>query len=230
MTKSFAIIPARAGSKRIPNKNIQLINGRPLIAFPILAALNSGIFDDVIVSTDSQRIAEIARSFGASVPFIRDAKISDDFTPTIPVIRDAISKLPEVNEEDIITCIYPTSIFVTPDLLKKAYPLTHSLKHRNFVVTFTSFPYPIQRALRMDSENKLNFISAENANMRSQDLETTYHDAAQFYMARACTWKSEESVFNEAVGVEISRKYVQDIDTFEDLENARYLINMIEHS
>ena len=110
MNKSYAVIPARGGSKRIPNKNIQEINGMPLISFPITAALGSQEFADVFVSTDSKEIAEISVAHGASVPFIRDSKLSDDLTPTIPVVRDAISRIASLADEDIICCIYPTSI------------------------------------------------------------------------------------------------------------------------
>lgn len=227
MTKSFAIIPARAGSKRIPDKNIQLIDGKPLIAFPIEAAINSGIFEDVFVSTDSQKIAGISESYGALAPFIRDINLSDDFTPTIPVIRDAISHLSQISKGDLVTCIYPTSIFITPELLNEASILSDSLSNDNFVVSYTRFSYPIQRALRKNSNGELSFITLENAPARSQDLEPAFHDAAQFYMARTSAWNTEDSVFNNALGVEISSKYVLDIDTLEDLENARFIFSKL---
>ena len=227
LTKFFAIIPARAGSKRIPDKNVQLIDGKPLISFPIVSAINSGVFEEVYVSTDSQKIANIAEYYGASAPFIRDAKLSDDLTPTIPVIRDAISRLPQIAIDDVVVCIYPTSIFVSPELLVRASLLSHQLSNSNFVVSFTNFPYPIQRALRKNLDNKLNFFSVENALARSQDLEPAFHDAAQFYLARVTAWNVQDSVFKDALGIEIPRKYVQDIDTPEDLENAKLIYKLI---
>jgi pseudaminic acid cytidylyltransferase len=226
VNKSYAVIPARGGSKRIPNKNIQEINGMPLISFPITAALGSQEFADVFVSTDSKEIAEISVAHGASVPFIRDSTLSDDLTPTIPVVRDAISRIASLADEDIICCIYPTSIFVSAKLLRAASLLSAKLGPDNFLVSYTSFPYPIQRALRRDVHGLLNFVAPENSNTRSQDLEPSFHDAAQFYFARKSAWLNQDSVFKNALGFEISRKHVQDIDTWEDLENAKFILSV----
>jgi N-acylneuraminate cytidylyltransferase len=230
VTKVFAIIPARGGSKRIPDKNIQLADGKPLIAFPILTAISSGFFEEVIVSTDSEKIASISRAFGASTPFLRDADLSDDYTPTIPVIRDAVNKLPQIGADDIVCCIYPTSIFLTNVILASAIEMSPRLSSHNFIVSYTTFAYPIQRALRKDLAGTLNFFEAKNALARSQDLEPAYHDAAQFYFARRVAWETQNSVFTDSIGVEIPRRYVQDIDTFEDLENARLILNMLNKS
>lgn len=230
MTKIFAIIPARGGSKRIPNKNIQLANGKPLIAFPILTAINSGFFEEVFVSTDSEQIASISRTFGASTPFLRDADLSDDYTPTIPVIRDALNRLPQIDTNDIVCCLYPTSIFLTNQMLAEAIELSPQLSNHNFILSYTTFAYPIQRALRRDSAGKLTIINPENISARSQDLEPAYHDAAQFYFARRLGWETQDSGFNDSLGVEIPRRYVQDIDTFEDLENARFILNLLNRT
>ena len=230
MTKIFAIIPARGGSKRIPNKNIQLANGKPLIAFPILTAISSGFFEEVFVSTDSEEIASISRTFGASTPFLRDADLSDDYTPTIPVIRDALNRLPQIDTDDIVCCIYPTSIFLTNQMLADAIELCPQLSNHNFILSYTTFAYPIQRALRRDLAGKLTIIDPENISARSQDLEPAYHDAAQFYFARRLGWETQDSGFNDSLGVEIPRRYVQDIDTFEDLENARFILNLLNQS
>ena len=230
MTKIFAIIPARGGSKRIPNKNIQLADGKPLIAFPIETAISSGFFEDVFVSTDSDEIASIARSFGASTPFLRNADLSDDYTPTIPVIRDSLKKLSQIGEGDIVCCIYPTSIFLTNKMLKNAIDISQQLTNYNFIVSYTTFSYPIQRALRKDAAGHLNFFEPKNFSARSQDLELAYHDAAQFYFASRRCWETQDSVFTDALGVEIPRRDVQDIDTFEDLENARLILRMRNQS
>ena len=230
MTKFFAIIPARGGSKRIPNKNIQLADGKPLIAFPILTAISSGFFEEVIVSTDSEEIASISRTFGASTPFLRDADLADDYTPTIPVIRDALNRLPQIGADDIICCIYPTSIFLTNSMLSKAIEISPRLSKDNFIVSYTTFPYPIQRALQKDATGTLSFFDPKNMSARSQDLDPAYHDAAQFYFARRLSWETQDSVFNDALGVEIPRRHVQDIDTFEDLENARLILKLQNQS
>lgn len=226
MSKIYAVIPARSGSKRIPNKNVQVINGKPLIAYPIEAAKLSGVFEEIIVSTDSQTIADVARTFGAKIPFIRDKSLADDFTPTIPVIRDSILRMEDIEESDLICCLYPTSVFITPNLLGNAAEISQSLRHDNFVVSFTKFPYPIQRALRKNAEGELTFMYPENANVRSQDLETAFHDAAQFYIARKSAWISQESVFHHAIGIELSSNLVQDIDTPDDLERARLILEL----
>ena len=226
MSKIYAVIPARGGSKRIPDKNIQLMNGKPLIAYPIEAAKLSGVFEEIIVSTDSQTIAETARTCGAKTPFIRDKSLADDFTPTIPVIRDSILRVEDIGESDLVCCLYPTSIFITPDLLRSAAEMSQSLRQDNFLVSFTKFPYPIQRALRKNDEGELTFVNPENANVRSQDLETSFHDAAQFYFARKSAWISQDSVFRHAIGIELSSNLVQDIDTPDDLERARLILNL----
>ena len=226
MSKIYAVIPARSGSKRIPNKNIQVMNGKPLLAYPIEAAKLSGVFEEIIVSTDSQTIAETARTCGAKIPFIRDKSLADDFTPTIPVIRDSILRVEDIGESDLVCCLYPTSVFITPDLLRNAAEKSQSLKHDNFLVSFTKFPYPIQRALRKNDEGELTFMNPENANVRSQDLETAFHDAAQFYIARKSAWISQESVFHHAIGIELSSNLVQDIDTPDDLERARLILSL----
>jgi len=221
----YAIIPARGGSKRIPDKNIQFINDKPLITYPILAALESEEFAEVFVSTDSPAIAEISRQAGASVPFIRGPELSDDLTPTIPVIRDAISRLPQIRDKDIVCCLYPTSIFLSSALLRDASAISQELMSDNFLVSYTSFPYPIQRALRRDSNGNLSFFEPKNSNSRSQDFEPSFHDAAQFYFARKSAWLNQDSVFQNAMGYELPRSQVQDIDTLEDLEHAKFILS-----
>ncbi len=226
MNKIYAVIPARGGSKRIPNKNIQAINGKPLIAYPVEAARISGVFEDIIVSTDSQTIAEAARKYGANIPFMRENSLADDFTPTIPVIRDSILRVAGIDESDLVCCLYPTSVFITPELLKHAAKVSQTLKHDNFLVSFTKYPYPIQRALQKNNEGELSFVHPENADARSQDLEPAFHDAAQFYIARKSAWFSQDSVFRQAIGIEIPSNLVQDIDTPDDLERARLILSL----
>jgi len=221
---SIAIIPARGGSKRIPRKNVRMLDGKPLISFPIVAALESQMFSEVFVSTDDSEIADIAKSYGAKVPFLRSAELSDDFTSTIPVIRDSIQRIEKLDYTfENCCCIYPTSIFVTPkDLLAAHKQLADSPKS-DFVVSVVKYPYPIQRAVGMNSELDISFLHQEYLSARSQDLPNTYHDAAQFYLGKKSAWTDSESVFINAIGYLLDSSKIQDIDDEEDLRKAEFL-------
>jgi N-acylneuraminate cytidylyltransferase len=221
---SIAIIPARGGSKRIPRKNLQLVNGKPLISYPILAALQSGVFSDVFVSTDDSEISEIAQSYGAKVPFIRSADLSDDLTPTIPVVRDAILRFLELGIEfENCCCLYPTSIFVSEINLQDSCAQFLETSETNFLVSVVKYPYPIQRALRLSTGNKINFLNPEYASTRTQDLVGSFHDAAQFYWGRKNHWLESDSVFSNASGFLMDSSKIQDIDDLEDLRRAELL-------
>ena len=222
---NIAIIPARGGSKRIPRKNLQLINGKPLISYPIMAALRSNVFSDVFVSTDDSEISEIAQSYGAKVPFIRSADLSDDLTPTIPVIRDAILKLLDSGVEfENCCCLYPTSIFVSDSNLQDSHAQFLESVESNFLVSVVKYPYPIQRALQLGSNNKINFLHPEYISTRTQDLVGTYHDAAQFYWGKKNQWLESDSVFSNASGFLMDSSKIQDIDDLEDLRRAESLM------
>ena len=221
---SVAIIPARGGSKRIPRKNVRILDGRPLISFPIIAALESGIFKEVFVSTDDPEIAEIAKSFGAVVPFLRSPDLSDDFTPTIPVIRDSIERIISSGYSfDKVCCLYPTSIFVTSYDLQTAHDQLVESSNIDFVVSVVKYPYPIQRALEMDKTLGITFSNPVNISSRSQDLPNSYHDAAQFYWGSKSAWMERESVFINASGYLLDYSKIQDIDDEEDLRKAEFL-------
>jgi len=224
MPKHYLIIPARSGSKRIPGKNLKEIGGLPMLAHPISNALKSQIFDDLYVSTDSERVASVARKYGAETPFIRSADLADDFTPTIPVIRDAISKIHHIRPSDYVCCIYPTSIFLNPQILIDSKSELNLLDNGQFLVSITSFDYPIQRALFRNDNNQVNFLNPEFSQTRSQDLKESFHDAAQFYWATAETWATANNVFTNARGLYINRNTIQDIDTMEDFERADKLL------
>jgi len=221
---SIAVIPARGGSKRIPRKNVRMLDGRPLISFPIVAAIESQVFNDVFVSTDDPEIAEIAKSYGAKVPFLRSPDLSDDFTPTIPVIRDSIERITKLNYSfDQCCCIYPTSIFVTPNDLVQAYNQLVGMPSKDFVVSVVKYPYPIQRALGMNKRLEISFLNLANLSTRSQDLPDTFHDAAQFYWGYKSAWVESESVFINAIGYQLDSSKIQDIDDEEDLRKAGFL-------
>ena len=209
---NICVIPARGGSKRIPRKNIKEFLGKPIIAYSIQAALDSGLFDEVMVSTDDLEIAEIAKNFGAKVPFMRSVKNSDDFATTFDVIEEVIQVYKSQGKEfENICCIYSCAPFVTSEILLKAYNQLIRYKF-DTVFPIIAYSFPIQRALRVD-QRKVSMILEENLNSRSQDLEDSFHDAGQFYW---CNIKqlllSKKILTKNTGGVEISELEAQDID------------------
>ena len=221
---AVCIIPARGGSKRIPRKNIALFHGRPMIAWSIEAAKATGLFDRVVVSTDDVEIAEVARKEGAEIPFLRPEALADDYTPTVPVIAHAVTAL-ALAPETQVCCLYATAPLVRPDDLRAGYAL---LVGPEYVMSVTSFPFPIQRALRHDAEGRVEMMQPEHMLTRSQDLEEAWHDAGQFYWARAATWTAGLPVFGKgSKGVLLPRHRVQDIDTPEVWTRAEALFALI---
>lgn len=219
-----AIIPARAGSKRIPDKNIRPFCGKPMIAYPLRAALASGCFDRVIVSTDSEHIAEVARAEGAEVPFARPQALADDLTPTVPVLQHAIGWLEAQGfAPEMVCCLYPTASFVLASDLREGLRALEEAA-ADFSIATARFGFPIQRALRLDAEGRLGMFDPEQYAVRSQDLEPAYHDAGQFYWGRAAAWKQARNPYESvAVPVVIPSWRVQDIDTPEDWMRAERL-------
>lgn len=216
----IAIITARKGSKRIPNKNIKDFLGAPIIKYSIAAALNSRIFDEVMVSTDHEEIAEIARSFGASVPFLRSEKNSNDFAGTAEVLEEVIHSYIDLGKEfDYLCGIYPTAPFVTPEKLKSGMDLLIATG-ADCVLPVVRFSYPIQRSLKMDGERVLMFWP-ENYTARSQDLTPAFHDAGQFYCMKTDSLLKQKKLFAEDTRPLImSDLEVQDIDNEEDWKIA----------
>ncbi len=216
--KNIAIIPARGGSKRIPRKNIKAFLGKPIIAYSIQAALNSKLFDRVMVSTEDQEIAQISKQYGAEVPFMRSEKTADDFATTVEVLLEVISEYKSRGEEfDAICCIYPCAPFVTPDLLHKGHK---KLKEFDSVVPIVPFDFPIQRAFRLENE-RVRCFYPEHEKTRSQDLETAYHDAGQFYWIKQKVVSEKKTLIPQYTGfVILESNLVQDIDVIEDWELA----------
>ena len=219
----IAIIPARGGSKRIPRKNIKLFDGKPMIYYAISAAKSSGLFDQVVVSTDDQEISVIALSLGAEVPFLRPKELSDDHTPTVPVIAHAI----DVIESDgtpieFACCIYPNVPFIQVNDLINAYEL---LKESSAAYSFpiTEFPSPIQRCLIQNVSGTLSPLFPEYELIRTQDLQKTYHDAGQFYWGYRDSWFNCNRIHSSGVGLVIPNWRVVDIDTPEDWARAELL-------
>lgn len=211
--RAIAIIPARGGSKRIPGKNIRDFLGEPIISYSIRAALASGLFKDVVVSTDSKLIADIALKYGAKVPFLRSEQNSNDHATTSDVILEVLSKLGETNiVYDYVCCIYPTAPFVTPQKLTDAYNLLLNSNYDS-VLPVCAFSYPIQRALNRSQNGKTGFIYPEHETTRSQDLENTYHDAGQFYWLNTKTFLDNRKIFTVNTGsLIVDEMEVQDID------------------
>nr|WP_017677352.1 pseudaminic acid cytidylyltransferase [Pseudomonas chengduensis] len=224
-----AVIPARGGSKRIPRKNIKPFCGKPMIAWSIEAALASGCFDAVIVSTDDTEIAEIARHYGADVPFMRPAELSDDYAGTVPVIRHALEWFIANREApEHICCIYATAPFVTGEDICRGLEILVG-NDCDYAFSVTSYAFPIQRAIRITPADRVEMFNPEHFNTRSQDLEEAYHDAGQFYWGRASAWLEGKMLFGtHAVPVLLPRHRVQDIDTLEDWERAGWLFKAMQ--
>jgi len=226
---NICIIPARGGSKRIPKKNIKEFIGKPIIAYSIEAAIKSNCFSHVIVSTDDNIIAEISKKFGALVPFIRPDDLSNDYVGTFPVIKHAIEWMEgHYNKIDNICCLYPTAPFVQSQMISQAYEKLVS-SQSNYCFSVTSFAYPIQRAIKISNEDKVDMFYPKNFNSRSQDLERAYHDAGQFYWGKAQSFKDELPIFSELATPYILPRYlVQDIDTIEDWLSAELMYKVLQ--
>ncbi|MEQ1534298.1 MAG: pseudaminic acid cytidylyltransferase [Burkholderiaceae bacterium] len=225
---NIAVIPARGGSKRIPRKNIKSFCGKPMIAWSIEAALQSGCFDHVVVSTDDDEISEVARQHGAEVPFVRPPELSDDHTSTIPVIHHAVEWFNERGQIPVqVCCIYATAPFVRADDIRRGLDVLTSAGC-DYAFSVTSYPFPIQRAIRITAQGRMEMFSPEYYNTRSQDLEEAYHDAGQFYWGRATAWLTGNVIFDpHSAAVQIPRYRVQDIDTTEDWQMAEYLFRVV---
>lgn len=226
----LAIIPARGGSKRIPRKNIRPFGGRPMIAWSIAAAQQSGCFDRIVVSTDDAEIALVARAYGAQVPFFRPPELSDDHTGTIPVIAHAIG-WHNARGQTVCQacCIYATAPFVQAQDLQRGLQVLE-VSGADYAFSVTSYAFPIQRAIRVTPEQRVSMFQPEQFNTRSQDLEEAWHDAGQFYWGQASAWLAGKPLFSEsAAPVPLPRHRVQDIDTPEDWQRAEWLFKALEH-
>lgn len=224
----LAVIPARGGSKRIPRKNIKLFGGKPMIAWSIEAALLSVCFDRVLVSTDDPEIAQVAQAHGAEVPFMRPPELSDDFTGTVPVIAHATQwQADHGTPATQVCCIYATAPFVQAQDLQRGLKLLQS-SGADYAFSVTSYAFPIQRAIRITSDQRVEMFQPDKFNTRSQDLEETWHDAGQFYWGQAAAWLSQKPLFTQqAIAVRLPRHRVQDIDTPEDWVRAEWMLKAL---
>ncbi len=224
-----AIIPARGGSKRIPRKNIKAFGGRPMIAWSILAAQKSGCFDQIIVSTDDDEIAELAKAHGAEAPFRRPEALADDHTPTVPVIAHAVQWLADNGTPaEEVCCLYATAPFVQAEDLSRGLEALRSTDAA-YAFPVTSFAFPIQRAVRLRADGRVEMFYPEHSQTRSQDLPEAYHDAGQFYWGHARAWLAGLPVIGpSSTSIILPRYRVQDIDTPEDWERAERLFQVLQ--
>ena len=217
---NICIIPARGGSKRIPRKNIKEFLGKPIIAYSIQAAIDSNLFDEVMVSTDDEEIAKTAIKYGAKVPFLRSKKNSNDFAVLADVVSEVSINYKQQNRSfQNVCCLLPTAPFVTSHKIKEAYS---NFIENNFDTVFPvlEFSFPIQRSLKIE-DNKVNMVWDEHMNSRSQDLAPRYHDSGQFYWLKSTTFKKEKKIFTANSGaIVISELHAQDIDTESDWKLA----------
>ncbi|MEB0041411.1 MULTISPECIES: pseudaminic acid cytidylyltransferase [unclassified Pseudomonas] len=222
---AVAIIPARGGSKRIARKNLKLFNGEPMIVWSIRAALKYGLFDQVVVSTDDDEIAAIARANGAQVPFIRPARLADDFTGTAAVIVHALTTLQEQGQRfEYACCIYATAPLLQARYLAEGLTLLKQHPEKSYAFSVCGFGFAVQRALGLTEEGALQSMYPQFRETRSQDLPVAYQDAGQFYWGRSEAWLRGDVLFSEqSLPVILPRHLVQDIDNEEDWTRAEYL-------
>ncbi|ARE81115.1 pseudaminic acid cytidylyltransferase [Campylobacter helveticus] len=219
--KNLCIIPARGGSKRIPRKNIVDFCGKPLIAYSIKNALNSGVFESVVVSSDDEEILQVASNFGAKV-LLRERELSDDYSSSTKVIQSVIQKIGKDYEN--ICCLYATAPLINAKILQNAYE-EFAKGAFKFLLSATEFDYPIQRAFCLDDEKRIHMFDESKYFARSQDLKKAYHDAGAFYFGKKTAWLEEDFImFKPHSGVYLlPRNLVCDIDMPQDLEFAKRL-------
>lgn len=226
---NLCIIPARGGSKRIPRKNIKIFLGKPIIAYSIEAALNSGLFKEVMVSTDDEEIAEMAKQYGAKVPFMRSESNANDFATTMDVLKEVVLNYKELNQNfGYICCLYPTAPFVTSQKLLQAHKILIDQNYDS-VLPIIKYSFPVQRSFGMnDFSNKIHYQFEQFKNTRSQDLESFYHDAGQFYWMKKSVLDADTVVSDNTGAIVISELEGQDIDNETDWKLAELKYELLQ--
>lgn len=220
----IAVIPARGGSKRIPRKNIKNFCGKPMIAYAIDAAKESGLFERIVVSTEDEEVRKVALTYGAEIPFSRPRELADDYTPTVPVIKHAITACKAIGwDPDVVCCIYPAVPLLRPADLSVALDLLLDASAAQYSFPIIEYPSAVQRALARDELGHLSSLYKEFQLSRTQDLPRAYYDAGQFYWGYSSAWLSGLSLHNNAVGLITSQWKAVDIDTEEDWIQASLL-------
>lgn len=224
-----AIIPARGGSKRIPDKNIREFAGLPMIAHTIRAAQHSRLFERIIVSTDSAKIAEIAKQHGAEAPFLRPSVLACDHTATIPVLLHAEEYCQTADlSADYYCCLYATNPLLQIASLKEGFQKLQQSQNKSFAISVVAYDYPVMRGFTIDENDHIQMLFPKSYDQRSQDLPKVYHDAAQFYWWRAGQLTEQSRFFSEhTIPVELSSQHVQDIDTEIDWQLAEMKFQLL---
>lgn len=216
----LAIVPARGGSKRIPRKNIKVFAGKPILAYSIEAAADSGVFSEIMVSTDDMEIAEVAKQFAANVPFMRSEQNADDFSTTSDVLFEVFEEYKKQGKQfDYACCIYPTAPFITGEKLKEAFDVLKN-ERKEVVIPVLPYEHPIQRALSIEA-GTLAMLQPENGSVRSQDLPERYHDSGQFYFFDVAAFLRQKTLWMQNAGaIILSHLDAHDIDTPTDWKMA----------
>lgn len=223
---NVCIIPARGGSKRIPRKNIKLFLGKPIISYSIEMAFSTGLFDEVMVSTDDKEIASIAIEYGARVPFFRSEYTSNDYSTTMDVLKEVISQYGSIGQEyDVVCCLYPTAVLSKMVDIQKGYQL---LKEADMVLPVTEFSFPPLRSFKVSNQGFAEYCYPEHINTRSQDLETWFHDAGQWYWFQTETLFMASSKIRRRV-LKLSNMQVQDIDNKDDWDLAELKFKILQN-
>ncbi|MDP4277261.1 MAG: pseudaminic acid cytidylyltransferase [Bacteroidota bacterium] len=227
---SICIIPARGGSKRIPHKNIKLFLGKPILAYSIQVALDSQLFDEVMVSTDEEEIAGIARQYGASVPFLRSGETAGDYATLADVLEEVMTQYARLDHRfDMVCCLLSTAPLVTARRLEEAFLLVQK-KQYDSVCPVVEFSYPIKRALELTSDNRLQMIWPEYMKTRSQDLSPAYHDSGSFYWVKTEALLREQTLFcRNGSAIVLPETEVQDVDTETDWALAELKYQFLHH-
>ncbi len=235
MKKSaIAVIPARGGSKRIHRKNIRLFNNKPMIAYSIEVARESKLFDRVIVSTNDQEIADIARSYGAEVPFVRPEELADDHTGTAEVVVHALQTLADMGSlPDFVCCIYATVPMLRAEYLEQGLNSLIENPDKSYAFGVTEHRYPVQRSFTLEPDEKegevITPLYPDCLSMRSQDLQPVYHDTGQFYWGKSSAFIENHDIFSsQAIPVRLPHYLVQDVDTMDDWRRAEVMYRAIQ--
>jgi pseudaminic acid cytidylyltransferase len=221
--KTFALLPARGGSKRIPRKNIKIFNGKPLIHWTLMNLISYEMFDEIIVSTDDQEIGDLCKDLNIRVLGNRPANLSDDLTSILPVIKYVLNNdLNLIDSKDNVVCIYPSAVLLEKNDLMEGKELFMKIKDR-FIIAATEYSHPIQRSFRIDQDRCLILSNSKFILQRTQDLETYFHDAGQFVWGDKKLWNSSNSILENSAAIAIPNSRIQDIDTPEDWKIAEIM-------
>jgi pseudaminic acid cytidylyltransferase len=224
---NIAVIPARGGSKRIPRKNIKLFHGLPVIAYAIKAAKECGVFSEIFISTDDEEIAEVAESFGATIPWLRSKNLSDDHTTTVSVMQDAVHKLKsKVNNLENVCCIYPVTPLLKPNFISQGLQIL-KMGNWDYVLSASRAETPPERFFSLNAASRVDMHFPERELTRTQDFVPSYHDSGQFYWGRKSSWESGLPIFSSASTIiEIPNELSVDIDTMDDWHRAERLFEI----